>query len=143
MSKTNIKDFVGTWNLKFIETRDEKGELFRRGTRKGFLIYSNEGYMSVAFMKEGRPNFLANDIRGGTDNEKITAINGYVSYSGKFKVKDDKVIHKIEISLFPNWVGEDQERFFKFSKDTLTLSTPIMLVGGKPLSTHIVWERIK
>lgn len=98
--------------------------------------------MSVAFMKEGRPLFKANDVRGGTTEEKIATINGYVSYSGPNSVIDNKGTHHIEVSLFPNWVGEKQERTYEFKENQLTLSTPLMSVGGIMLSTHIIWEKV-
>ena len=142
MEVTDVQKFIGTWKLIFIETMDENGGLFRRGHRTGYLLYSKEGYMSVAFMKEGRPAFASGDIRGGTVEEKIAAVEGYVSYSGRFEVKGDKVVHKIEVSLFPNWVGVSQERLYEFEGNRLTLSTPLMLIGGRQLSTHVIWERI-
>jgi hypothetical protein len=132
---------VGAWRLVSVETRDEKGELVRRGERTGYLLYSPGGYMSVSFMKEGRPVFKSGDIRGGSVEEKIAAINGYVSYAGRYTVRDDTVVHHIEVSLFPNWVGVSQERMFTLEGSRLTLSTPLMLVGGRQLSTHLVWER--
>jgi len=132
---------VGAWRLVSVETRDEGGELVRRGERTGYLIYSTGGYMSVSFMKEGRPRFESGDIRGGTAEEKIAAINGYVSYAGRYTVNDGAVVHHIEVSLFPNWVGESQERAYRLEGGRLTLSTPLMLVGGRQLSTHLVWER--
>ena len=98
--------------------------------------------MSVAFMKEGRSEFASGDIRGGSVEEKIEAFNGYISYSGRFEVSGDVVTHVIEVSLFPNWIGERQERFFEFDGDRLTLSTPLQLVGGMSLSSHLVWERV-
>ncbi len=73
--------------------------------------------------------------------EKIAAVEGYVSYSGRFEIRGDKVVHHIEVSLFPNWIGVTQERLYEFKGDRLTLSTPLMLVGGRQLSTHVIWER--
>jgi len=141
MAVNDVQKFIGTWKLISVETRDENGDLFRRGCRTGYLLYSEEGYVSVAFMKEGRPIFASGDIRGGTVEEKIAAVEGYVSYSGRFEVDGDKVVHRIEVSLFPNWVGVSQERMYEFEGDRLTLSTPLMLLGGRQLSTHVIWER--
>mgnify|MGYP002725654848 CR=1 FL=1 len=98
--------------------------------------------MSVAFMKEGRPSFASGDIRGGTIEEKTAAIEGYVSYSGRFEVEGEKVVHHIEVSLFPNWIGVGQERLYEFEGERLTLSTPLMLTGGRQLSTHVIWVRV-
>jgi len=110
-----LEDFIGTWRLVSVETRKEDGSINRSGKRTGYLIYSPEGYMSVAFMKEGRSEFASGDIRGGTVDEKIEAFNGYISYSGRFEVSGELVTHVIEVSLFPNWIGERQERFYEFS----------------------------
>ena len=138
----NSDDFVGTWRLVSIDTRKADGSLHRSGKRKGYIVYSGDGYMSVAFMKEGRPEFAAGDIRGGTVEEKIEAFNGYISYSGPYEVTENSVLHNIEVSLFPNWIGEKQERFYEFDGKQLTLSTPLQLVGGIQLSSHLVWEKV-
>ncbi len=136
-----MKNFLGTWKLVSIETREADGSLFRRGRRIGYIIYCDDGYMSVAFMKEGRPKFASGDIRGGTVEEKLAAVEGYTSYCGRYEVEGEIVVHYIEVSLFPNWIGVRQEREFEFDGDRLTLSTPLMLVGGRQLSTHLIWER--
>jgi len=141
MAGPNMQGFIGTWKLVSVETRKEDGEVHRRGERVGYLLYNDEGYMSVAFMKGDRPEFASGDIRGGTVEEKAAAVEGYVSYCGRYEVKGDKVIHRIEVSLFPNWVGVRQERMYELDGDRLTLSTPLMLVGGRRLSTHLIWER--
>jgi hypothetical protein len=142
MADPDTQGFHGAWRLVSIETRQEDGELFRRGERTGYLLYTDDGYVSVAFMKEGRPKFASGDIRGGTVEEKVAAVEGYVSYCGRYEVGEDTVIHHIEVSLFPNWVGVRQERAYEFDGDRLTLSTPLMLVGGRQLSTHVIWERV-
>lgn len=141
MAGPKTHDFQGAWRLVSVETRREDGELFRRGERTGYLLYTDDGYVSVAFMKEGRPIFASGDIRGGTVEEKVAAVEGYVSYCGRYEVVEDTVTHHIEVSLFPNWVGVRQKRAYKFDGDRLTLSTPLMLVGGRQLSTHVIWER--
>jgi len=135
-------DFVGTWKLVSIDTRKEDGSLHRSGKRTGYIIYSADGYMSVAFMKEGRSEFASGDIRGGTVEEKVEALNGYISYSGRYEVAGGSVYHNIEVSLFPNWIGDKQVRFYEFDGNRLTLSTPLQLVGGMMLSSHLVWERV-
>ena len=135
--------FVGTWRLVSLEARLKDGEVIRaRRRRSGYLMYGGDGYMSVAFMADGRLRFSSSYIRGGTPEEKVTAINDYVSYCGRFEVKGDRVVHHIEVSLFPNWVGTSQERSYEFDGDRLTLSTPLMTVGGRRLSNRLVWEKV-
>ena len=138
----SINDFVGTWKLVSVDTRKEDGSLHRRGKRTGYIIYTANGYMSVAFMKEGRTEFSSGDIRGGTMEEKIEAFNGYISYCGTYEVTETSVFHNIEVCLFPNWIGDKQERFHEFNGKRLTLSTPLQLVSGILLSSHLVWEKV-
>lgn len=142
MGNITMQDFSGAWKLVSIETRHEDGTVFRRGKRTGYLLYNIDGYMSVAYMKEGRQHFTSGDIRGGTEEEKLAAIDGYNSYCGRYEVQGDKIVHKIEVSLFPNWIGVNQERMFELKGNQLTLSTPLMLVGGRLLSTHLIWIRV-
>ena len=142
MGKDDLRGFVGAWRLVSVETRREDGEVHRRGRRTGYLLYSGDGYMSVAFMREDRPRFTSGDIRGGTVEEKVAAVDGYTSYCGRYEAEGGSVVHHIEVSLFPNWIGESQERAYELEGDRLTLSTPLMLVGGMQLSTHLIWERV-
>jgi hypothetical protein len=50
------------------------------------------------------------------------------------------VLHRVELRLFPNWVGAAQERLVKISADRLTLSTPLLL-QGKQQTAQLLLER--
>ena len=108
----------------------------------GYIMYSEDGYMSVAIMSTKRPKFASGDLWGGTTEEKVAAADTYVSYCGKYEVQGDKVIHHIDVSFFPNWSGVDQIRFFEFEGDKLSLSTPPFLVAGIRQAAHLIWERV-
>ena len=135
--------FIGTWRLLSYEIRRADGEIkYPWGQDPvGLLIYSGDGYMSVAMMSVGRNRFTDKDVKKGTKEEKATAVDTYVSYSGRYEVQGDMVIHHVEVCLFPNWVGNEQKRTFQFDGNRLTLSTP--LPGGDiQRSAHLVWERV-
>ncbi len=70
---------------------------------------------------------------------------GCISYFGSYTldVDDGFVVHQIEGSLFPNWEGDGQKRFFEFTGDRLKLSSPPMQWGGGQVVGALVWERIK
>ena len=51
------------------------------------------------------------------------------------------MVHHVEVAFFPNRVGTSQERTFRISDDTLSLSTPPMLIEGKQQTGHLVWQR--
>lgn len=136
--------FVGTWRLLSCEIRRADGQVSYPFGQDlgGYILYSQDGYMSVALMSANRPQFAAGDIRGGTTEEKVAAADTYVSYCGRYEIQGDRVIHHIEVSFFPNWVGADQERFFNLDGDTLSLSTPPTLIGGIQQTAYLVWKRV-
>ena len=54
----------------------------------------------------------------------------------------DTVIHRVELSLFPNWVGVAQERLVEVKGNRLTLSTRPILLGGVRQTAHLIWEAV-
>ncbi len=135
--------FVGTWTLISCEIRHEDGTAsYPYGQdAQGQIIYSADGHMSAILSGATRPNFDKNDIRGGTPEEKAAAIDTYLSYAGRYEVRDDRVIHRVLYSLFPNWVGSSQERFFELHEGTLSLRTPPLQVQGKQVTVYLIWKR--
>lgn len=134
---------VGTWRLKQWEIHHPDGRIaWPLGSDAvGYLFYTSEGYMSVAMMRAERPAFTSDDLLGGTPEEKAAAAAGYVTYCGRYEVRDGIVIHHVELSLFPNWIGVDQVRFAKVEGDELTITTRPLRIGGETIN-RLVWERV-
>jgi hypothetical protein len=109
--------------------------------RAGLIVYGEDGYMSVALMRRRRKAFDAGDLLRGTPEEKAKAAEEYVSYCGRYDFEGETVIHHVELSLFPNWVGVDQERLVEIDGGRLTLSTRPLLLDGIEQTAHLVWER--
>jgi len=105
-------------------------------------MYDANGHVSVHMMRRDRPAFASGDLHDGTPMEIKSAFEGFVAYYGAYEVNQDEgtVTHHIEGSLFPNWVGLAQRRFFEFSGNRLTLSTPPILVGGQQVTAVLIWE---
>ena len=137
-------NLVGTWKLLSCETRTENGQVFYPlgDNPSGYIIYTDNGYVSVAMMKANRPQFQAGDIAGGTVEEKVAAAESYISYCGTYEVQANKVVHHVEVSFFPNWVGANQVRFAQLNGDILTLSTPPILVNGIEIVGSLMWQRV-
>ncbi|NES22947.1 MAG: lipocalin-like domain-containing protein [Symploca sp. SIO3E6] len=135
--------FVGTWRLVSWEMRNTNGYVsYPYGKDAiGYLIYTEEGYMSVMIMSANRPRFASNKIFGGTTEERAAATETYMSYGGKYEIKGNQVIHRIEVSIFPNWVGLDQKRFFEFRENQLLLSTPTLKISDQKQTGHLIWQR--
>ena len=139
----NENPFVGAWRLVSLESRTSDGIVGHPWGRdpKGYFIFSADGHVSVAVMSAKRPRFVSGDLLGGTKEEKAAAAETYLSYVGRYEVRGNKLTVHFEVSLFPNWVGKDQERFFEFHGNRFTLSTPPILIKGKKVTTHGIWER--
>jgi hypothetical protein len=141
------EQFIGTWKLVSCEARSSNGEVSYPYGRDpfGMLIYDSDGNMLVLLMRRDRPKFASDDLRRGTPEEIKVAFSGFNAYCGTYEVNEEKgtVTHHVEGSMFPNWVGTNQVRFFKFSGDQLLLSTPSMPLGGRQLTVYLIWARTR
>ena len=134
---------IGTWRLISYEARTGDGKVsYPLGQNpSGFILYSEDGYMSVTMMTANRNNYGSDDLRGGTAEEKLSAAESYISYSGKYTFEGDRVLHHVEVSFIPNRVGTTQVRNLTLSGNTVTLRTPAMLINGEQQTAELVWQR--
>jgi hypothetical protein len=106
----------------------------------GHLAYTPDGYVFVSIMRTDRPPFASQDLLGGTSEERARAAGSFVAYCGRYELRDGRVVHHIEQSLFPNWVGTSQERFVQVNDDQLTITTAPYEVDGT-VTSRVVWVR--
>jgi hypothetical protein len=100
--------------------------------------------MSAMIMKRDRGRFASRDFLHGTDVEVRAAFDGFIAYFGTYTVDAaaGTVTHHVLAASYPNWVGGDQVRYYKFAGPRLVLSTPPFQEGGRPVTTTAVWERV-
>jgi hypothetical protein len=108
---------------------------------QGYLIYTADGYMSAVLTPVARLPFAAGDILRGTGAEQARAAATCIAYAGRYMVQEGRVLHHVETSLFPNWVGGAQERRYELNGDRLPLSTAPLLQDGQERCALLVWER--
>ena len=137
------QSLVGVWRLVSYTSQDQYDTTrFPYGQDvSGYLVYSAEGFMSVAIMGSNRTNFASGDRLSGTPEEYAQAMRSYVSYCGRYEVLPDRVVHHVELSHFPNWSGAVQERYYAIQGNLLQLRTPPFVLGGIEQTAHIAWER--
>jgi hypothetical protein len=137
---------VGTWRLLAWEARGADGTVAHPfGERAvGYGVYTADGHVFVQLMRPSRPPFVGGDVFGGTAEENALAIGGYGAYGGTYELEDGggTVVHHLEMSLFPNWIGGVQRRTIEWDADRLILSTPPILGGGSTLVHRLTWERV-
>ena len=140
--------FIGYWRLdKWEATLDGVFHSHPFGEKaEGELLYSDTGRMFASLSYAERPKFEVANLKKATPEERKSAVDSYVSYSGTFDIVDNTVVHHVEYSLLPNWQGTDLVRLFEFSnnEETLTLNTAAQITSsGKKIINHLIWKKQK
>nr|WP_174506777.1 lipocalin-like domain-containing protein [Acinetobacter sp. Marseille-Q1620] len=140
---------IGTWKLEtYVEVPIDGSEPFyplgKHAT--GIIMYTPDGYMSAQLMGEERLAFASGDWFKGTDEEYIAEAQSYIAYSGRYFVDETNqgLQHEMQVSLFPNWLGQQQARIVSLEGNTLKLgpASPIQS-KGKAVMSHLLWKRAK
>ncbi len=139
---------IGAWKLISFEIQKADGEVLCPfgENAQGSIIYTETGRVSAQVMRLGRPLFASGDQMRGTTEEVEANYKGFISYYGSYEFDSENgfVVHHVEGSLFPNWEGQPQKRFFELSGNRLKLSTPpILRGGGGEIVGVLLWERIE
>jgi hypothetical protein len=134
---------VGTWRLVSFEVRDDEGRVTYPLGRDavGFITYSPDGHMAVQFGRAERARLATGDWVAAAPAEIAAAARDYFAYCGTYELRDGEVVHRVALSLLPNWIGGEQVRLVTFHGERVTLTTPPTPVGGRQQIATLVWER--
>ena len=140
--------FAGVWKLVSCEAVRRNGtavSLYGRAP-VGRLYYDECGNMSVHIMRAGRQVFEGETKFGRCDGEVRAAFEGYEAYFATYAVDTERGVieHKVIGSLFPNWTGTIQTRFYEFGgPNRLVLSTrPGEAAPNEKTLVRLIWERL-
>lgn len=136
-------DIIGTWLLKsWYNELSDGSKIYPLGKDiKGYINYSNDGFVFVHIMKADRENYANDDPFTGTDAEDAAAIKSQISYAGPYEFIDGKLYHHAKVSSFPNWVGTDQIRDVKIEGDRLELNAVGARFQGNTVTAKLIWSR--
>ena len=143
--ETEKQKITGTWKLISFELINKSaGKIFYPYGKNpvGTLIVSSDNYMSVAVMADNRENFSTESIQTASEVEKARAMETYLSYSGTWKIIDDKIFVSVMVSLLPNWTNKEHYRYFQIDNDKLTFQTPPIKQGEREMYIELSWTRI-
>ena len=133
--------FIGSWSLlsSILTTPDGRTEYPFGEDAVGCIMYTGDGYMAAHLMRRERTRFVSDKRRASTPDERAAAYLEYFSYCGSYTVTPDTetVTHHVLACSFPNWVGSDQVRTFRFSGDSLALCA----TNADGSQNTLVWQR--
>jgi hypothetical protein len=140
------QEILGAWTLISYEVRAIDGTLVEYpfgDDAQGFLIYTEDGYMSAQLMRRHRPPYDHPTSAGGTTEQSAAAARGYLAYSGPFDLDEATGIvrHHASVSLYPNWVGGDQIRPGDLRDGRLTLVADVKSESGSRARATLTWGR--
>lgn len=124
-----------SWTIRFDDGQPARHPY---GTSpSGSLLYSADGRMLAAIARAERKQLSEPVPQRAPEAEKIAAFDSFFSYGGRFEIDGDEVIHHVDISLNPNFVGSVQRRNMHFESDRLSLS------ASEGTRHHeLVWQRV-
>ena len=134
--------FIGVWRLVSCERTREDGRVdFPYGDDPlGRISYDEAGRMSAQLMRRGRRTTVGPGMNLATAGEEEIreAVAGYAAYFGTFDVDEaaGMVIHHVEASLVPSWVGTDLRRKYRFFDNRLALTAAL-----PGMVAELIWER--
>ena len=140
-SKPIARDrFIGVWRLVSCERKAGDGRVeYPYGERPvGRITYDKAGRMSAQLMRPGRRSTVpagSSLIAGNASVDEIRdAVTGFTAYFGTFDVDEasQTVIHHVQCSFVPSWVGTDLKRTYRFYDNRLQLTAG---------PTNLVWEK--
>lgn len=106
---------IGAWRLAWMEEPGPDGKLIRITDRKGMLVYTRDGHISVQIMFPPSESAFSNDY----------VRNGYEGSFGSYDVNEEAhtVTHHVEGSITRALVGKDLTRVFQFSDGRLIIKS--------------------
>lgn len=140
-----VRQLAGVWRLVSSEFTTSSGKvIYPLGEDAlGLAIFTESGYMSAQLMRQGRPAFASGDQASATPEEIQAALQGYVAYYGhcEVDVEQQTLTTHVEGSMYPNWVGGEQVRFYELSDTQLILKTSPIAFGDEEFTGVLTWER--
>ncbi|HCL56320.1 MAG TPA: hypothetical protein DHW82_04845 [Spirochaetia bacterium] len=140
-----VEELTGTWKLVSFDLKTKTGEAYPLygKTPDGYLIYDKNGIMSGMMSKHDRPKISTDDLMHLPEKDKQILSDGFYAYSGKYEIQENKILHHVEVSFVPNLVGTVEVRFYEFSQNQLTLTTPPTVMNNMEFYFCIVWVKVE
>ncbi len=144
---------LGHWRLVHwrIAYSDGRPDSFPFGEGAvGVICYTPQDWMSASIAHAQRAPIQVDSMRAASAADQAKAFTSFFHYAGPFHVRASaladsgaEVVHRVEMSLNPNFVGSEQVRQIQFvGSDGLELSAREMdAASGKSRHHRLLWQR--
>jgi hypothetical protein len=133
---------IGSWALLSFEAESSEGVLsYPLGKdAEGSILYAPDGYVAVNIMKKDRSGFVDKALY---ENNPLTYQDlPYLAYSGKYLLDANRpsVTHMVEVSFYPEWIGQQQFRMISWLGKDLQLASDGE-IGPDKIAFRLLWRR--
>ncbi|MGD9946519.1 MAG: lipocalin-like domain-containing protein [Burkholderiaceae bacterium] len=138
-----IARLPGTWYLREAYAVDAGGTRLYDvyGPQpSGIIHYGEDGRMMALITHDGRPP-LSGDRQAAPAHERAAAYKTSIAYSGSFELDGDWILHRVDVSTYPNWVGQTLRRQARIELDKVVLLTAPQMQDGIETVIKLVWQR--
>ena len=134
---------LGTWYLREASAVDAQGErlydVYGVGP-SGVIHYGEDGRM-MALITHGGRALLSADRQAAPADERAAAYKSSIAYAGRYELASDWVLHHVDISTYPNWVGSALRRRLQVEGGRILLLTAPQMQDGRETVIKLVWQR--
>jgi hypothetical protein len=144
-----MNELVGTWRLvEWTATIDGRQARPFGGETTGLITYTDDGRMWGTLMRVDRGDVDAPTQASATVEERARAAAGYLNNAGTYRIEPDGVVHVVELSHNPNWLGGEQVRDVEWVEGPdgtrdLILSALDHHPNGTEVFNRLRWRRIE
>jgi hypothetical protein len=146
---TTAADLIGSWRLvEWTADIDGRPVTPFGGQTTGLITYTDDGRMWGTLMRVDRSHLDGDTLAAAPEAQRAIAATGYLNYAGTYRVEGPTVIHSVEVSLFPNWIGSDQVREMQWVPNDrdgldLMLSAQRPSSRGGTVTNRLLWRRLE
>lgn len=138
---------LGAWRLVAwrIAGAGKSSEPFGPGA-DGLIVYTADGWMNASIARADRARLSAGSVRQASAAEQCAAFESYFNYAGPYTLRAidgvAHVVHSVQFSLNPNFVGSEQVRRIRFDGDNRLRLSADESVGSGLRQHGLDWRRV-
>lgn len=139
----NADALIGTWFLREAYAVGPSGERLHDvygALPAGVIHYNSDGRMMALITHDGRER-LDGDRQAAPEEQRAEAYKSSIAYAGQFTLEGGWILHAVDISTYPNWVGSVLRRALTFEQDAAVLATAPQMQDGVETVIKLVWQR--